>query len=220
MPKRAAGLTARQVQTLKKDGLFADGGGLYLQVSAEGSAKSWIFRYVAPNGKRRDFGLGSSNTWSLAEARERARALRRMVAEGHDPIEEKRAAKARQRVAAATAMTFRQCAEAYIVAHEAGWRNPKHAAQWPATLGTYAYPGFGDLPVATVDVALVMKAIEPIWTKKPETASRVRGRIESVLDWATARGYRQGENPARWRGHLENLLPARSKIARVEHHAA
>ena len=117
-------------------------------------------------------------------------------------------------------MTFQQCAEAYIAAHSAGWRNPKHAAQWPATLDAYVYPIFGGLPVAAVDVGLVMKAVEPIWTAKPETASRVRGRIESVLDWATARGYRQGENPARWRGHLENLLPKRSKVARVEHHAA
>src|SRR5262249_50896286 len=105
-------------------------------------------------------------------------------------------------------------------AHEAAWRNPKHAAQWPSTLAAYVYPVFGMLPVAAVDVGLVMKALEPIWTVKPETAARVRGRIESVLDWATARGYRHGQNPARWRGHLENLLPKRSKVARVEHHAA
>ena len=117
-------------------------------------------------------------------------------------------------------MTFRACAEAYINAHRSGWRNPKHAAQWPATLDAYAYPHSGSLPVQAIDVGLVMKAIEPIWTEKPETASRVRGRIERILDWATARGYRQGENPARWRGHLENLLPARSKVRRVEHHAA
>ena len=114
---------------------------------------------------------------------------------------------------AAKAMTFEACAERYIAAHKAGWRNPKHAAQWPATLGTYVYPVFGALPVQAIDVGLVMKAIEPIWATKPETASRVRGRIESVLDWATARGYRQGENPARWRGHLENLLPKKSQGA-------
>lgn len=220
MPKRAAGLTARQVQTIKSAGLFADGGGLYLQVSAEGSAKSWIFRYTAGTGKRRNFGLGSVETWGLAEARQKALALRRMVANGRDPVDEKRAAVAARRVETAKAMTFRQCAEAYITAHAAGWRNPKHAAQWPATLETYVYPVFGSLPVAAVDVGLVMKAVEPIWSAKPETASRVRGRIESVLDWATARGHRQGENPARWRGHLENLLPKRSKVQRVEHHAA
>ena len=117
-------------------------------------------------------------------------------------------------------MTFAACAERYIASHKVGWRNPKHAAQWPATLGTYVYPVFGSLPVQAVDVGLVMKAIEPIWVQKPETAGRVRGRIERVLDWATARGYRQGENPARWRGHLENLLPKKSKVRRVEHHAA
>ena len=117
-------------------------------------------------------------------------------------------------------MTFRQCGEAYIAAHRAGWKNDKHAAQWPSTLTTYVYPVFGDQPVQVVDVGLVMKALEPIWTEKAETASRVRGRIESILDWATARGYRQGENPARWRGHIENLLPKKTKIRPVEHHAA
>jgi hypothetical protein len=117
-------------------------------------------------------------------------------------------------------MSFEQCAEAYIKSHSAGWKNPKHAAQWPSTLEMYVYPIFGSLPVQGVEVGLVMKALEPIWTTKPETASRVRGRIEAVLDWATARGYRQGENPARWRGHLENLLPKKTKVRRVEHHAA
>jgi hypothetical protein len=117
-------------------------------------------------------------------------------------------------------MTFQACAEAYIAAHRAGWKNAKHAAQWPSTLATYVYPIFGALPVAAIDTGLVMKALEPIWTEKPETASRVRGRIESVLDWAAAREYRQGENPARWRGHLENLLPKKTKVRRVEHHAA
>src|SRR5262249_26279470 len=118
------------------------------------------------------------------------------------------------------AMTFKECAERYIASHKPGWRNPKHAKQWPSTLEAYVYPVFGQLPVQAIDVGLVMKAVEPIWTTKPETAGRVRGRIESVLDWAAARGYRQGENPARWRGHLENLLPKKSKVRRVQHHAA
>lgn len=117
-------------------------------------------------------------------------------------------------------MTFKACAEAYIEAHRVGWRSPKHAAQWRSTLGAYAYPVFGDLPVRSVDVALVMKALEPIWAAKTETASRVRGRVQAVLDCATARGYRQGDDPARWRAHLENLLPKRSKVQRVEHHPA
>src|SRR6516165_7378963 len=154
------------------------------------------------------------------EARGVGAAARRRVREGGDPIEDRRAKRTQKMLEAATGTTFRQCAEAYIKAYEAGWKNPKHAAQWPASLGSYAFPIFGSLPIQAVDVGLVMKALEPIWTTKPETASRVRGRIEAVIDWATARGYRQGENPARWRGHLENLLPARRKGARVEHLAA
>ncbi len=142
------------------------------------------------------------------------------MAEAIDPIEHRAGQAAAGALAAVKAMTFRACADQYISSHRAGWRNPKHAAQWPATLSTYVYPSFGALPVQAVDVGLVMMAVEPIWATKPETAGRVRGRIESILDWATARGYRQGENPARWRGHLENLLPARSKVRRVEHHAA
>jgi integrase len=117
-------------------------------------------------------------------------------------------------------MTFEECASAYVAAHQTGWKNEKHAKQWPQTLKAFVFPVLGSLPVQAVDVALVMRAVEPIWTQKPETAGRVRGRIEAVLDWATARGYRQGENPARWRGHLENLLPKKSRVHRVKHHAA
>ena len=179
----------------------------------------WLYRFQM-HGRRRDMGLGPTDLYSLAEARQKALEARKLVAEGVDPIEARQAKRSAAAVDAAKGMTFRACAEAYINAHRSGWRNPKHAAQWPATLDAYAYPHFGSLPVQAVDVGLVLKAVEPIWTEKPETASRVRGRIESVLDWATARGYRQGENPARWRGHLENLLPPRSKVRRVEHHAA
>lgn len=204
-------LTARRVETLKTPGMHLDGQGLHLRVGKAGN-KSWVYRYAA-NGRVHDMGLGTYPDFSLAEARERAMAQRKLRVDGHDPIAARQASRAK-------ALSFRECAEAYIRAHEPSWRNPKHAAQWPATLGTYVYPAFGDLPVQAVDVGLVMKAVEPIWTTKPETASRVRGRIESVLDWATARGFRTGENPARWRGHLENLLPARSKVRRVEHHAA
>ena len=165
-------------------------------------------------------GLGPVHTISLAEAREKARECRKARLDGKDPIEGRRGERMQERLAAAKAMTFTNCAEAYIAAHRAGWKNPKHAAQWPSTMQTYVYPVVGDLPVQAVDTGLIMKALEPIWTIKPETAGRVRGRIESVLDWATARGYRTGENPARWKGHLENLLPARSKVAKVKHHAA
>jgi len=206
---------------IKAPGFHHDGGGLYLQVR-EGRgdfSRSWVFRYTR-QGKARIMGLGPLDTIGLADARHKAREARKLLLEGIDPIDERDARRTAQRIEKATTMTFRQCAEAYIAAHQAGWKNPKHAAQWPATLAEYVYPFFGGLPVQAVDVGLVMKAIEPIWATKPETASRVRGRIESVLDWAKARGYREGENPARWRGHLENLLPKRSKVRRVEHHAA
>jgi integrase len=211
-------LKALDVSRAKERGYYGDGGGLYLLVGPTG-AKSWVFRFRKA-GRLREMGLGPLHTISLARAREKARAAREQRLDGGDPIEAKHAARQQARLAAAKAMSFQQCAEAYIAAHKAGWRNPKHAAQWPSTLGTYVYPMFGSLPVQTIDVGLVMRALEPLWTVKPETAGRVRGRIESVLDWAAARGYRQGENPARWKGHLENLLPQKSKVHRVAHHAA
>ncbi|MCJ2077900.1 tyrosine-type recombinase/integrase [Methylobacterium sp. E-016] len=211
-------LTALGVARLKAPGMYGDGGGLWLQVSGKG-AKSWIYRFTL-GGKARAMGLGSANTFSLAEARDKARDCRKLTAEGLDPIEIRSGRRQDAAVEAARAITFRSSAASYIGAHRAGWRNAKHAAQWTATLETYAYPAFGDLPVQAVDTGLVMQALEPIWSAKPETATRVRGRIESVLDWATARGYRRGENPARWKGHLQNLLPKRSKVQRVEHHPA
>jgi integrase len=221
--RRVGKLSAIQVSALinkREVGTHSDGGNLYLAISP-GQGASWIFRY-RPHGRRiaRDMGLGSAHTVALKTAREKARQQREMLLDGIDPIEARNAERAAKRLEAAKAMTFRECAEHYIASHKAGWRNPKHAAQWPSTLAAYVYPVFGSLPVQAVDVGLVMKAIEPIWTEKPETASRVRGRIESVLDWATARGYRQGDNPARWRGHLDALLPAKTKVRRVEHHAA
>lgn len=198
--------------------MYGDGGGLWLQVSGAG-AKSWIFRFTL-NGRSREMGLGSFSTFTLAEAREKALACRKLCAEGIDPIQARQVQRGEARLEAAKAMTFRECALAYIESHKAGWRNARHASQWPTTLEGYVYPVFGDLPVQAVDTGLVMKAIEPIWATKSETASRLRGRIESVLDWATTRGYRRGENPARWKGHLQNLLPKRSKVQRVAHHAA
>lgn len=211
-------LTALGVAKLKTPGMYGDGGGLWLQVTGKG-AKSWIFRFTL-RGKSREMGLGPVSTFSLAEAREKALACRKLTYEGVDPIEARNAQRQDAAIEAARAVTFRNCAEAYIEAHKAGWRNAKHAAQWTATLDTYAYPAFGDLPVQAVDTGLVMQALQPIWTTKPETASRVRGRVEAVLDWATTHSYRRGENPARWKGHLQNLLPKRSKVRKVEHHAA
>lgn len=216
MPKRAAGLTARKVETAKTPGLYADGGGLYLQVNALG-AKSWIFRYSLA-GRRRDMGLGSAATIGLAEAREKALQQRKLVAEGNDPIEAKRASKAALAASTAKAVTFKECAITYIASMKPGWKNAKHAAQWVSTLETYAYPVLGAVAVDAVDTHLVLKVIEPLWGKRAETASRLRGRIESILDYAKVRGMRSGENPARWKGHLDQILPARGAVSKVEHH--
>jgi integrase len=211
-------LTNRRIETLKSPGFYADGDNLYLDFK-EPPSKNWVFRYKR-NGRARDHGLGPWPDVSLAEARELASDCRRKLRAGIDPIDEKRAARLQQKLERAKEMTFRQCAEAYIAAHERAWKNPKHAAQWPATLVAYAYPVFGNLPVQVVDTALVVKALEPIWHDRTETASRLRGRLESILGWAATAGYRSGENPARWRGHLENLLPQKSKIAPVRNHPA
>lgn len=204
--------------------MFHDGGGLYLAVDRRGKSVSWVYRYTI-NGKARTMGLGAygkdpSRGVTLAMARERADEARRLRIENKDPLAVRHGERAARKTAAAKAMTFRHGAEAYIAAHKAGWRNEKHAAQWTATLNAYAYPIFGDLPIETIDTALVLKAVEPIWLTKSETASRLRGRIELVLDWGAARGLRKGENPARWRGHLDKILPPKSKVAKVEHHAA
>jgi integrase len=211
-------LTAMKVSRARDPGLLNDGRGLYLRIAA-GRTKSWVYRFMI-SGRAREMGLGSLDDVSLAEARDLARDARRLCKQGLDPIEARRNDRAARRVRHAKAMTFQECATAYIAAHQAGWKNKKHVKQWSQTLQDYVYPAFGFLPVQAIDVALVMKAVETIWTEKPVTAGRVRGRIESVLDWAATRGYRQGENPARWKGHLENLLPKKSKVRRVERHAA
>lgn len=215
-------LTALKVMKVKKPGMYADGAGLYLQVTGDGetkAAKSWIFRFTL-RGRSREMGLGSLSIFGLAEARAKATECRRLMYEGIDPIEARKAARARTALDAAASLTFSDCTKQYIEAQRSGWRNAKHAAQWSTTIKTYAEPTIGTLPVQSVDTSLVMKIVEPIWSKKPETASRLRGRIEAVLDWATARGYRQGDNPARWRGHLDKLLPASAKVRKVKHHAA
>jgi integrase len=213
-------LTAVKVTNTKGKGLYPDGAGLYLRVTKSGS-KSWILRYKR-DGARRDMGLGPVSAISLARARELAAEAGRQCLEGLDPIKVRDAERATAKRIEAGATTFRACAEKMIAAHEIGWRNPKkHATLWRNTLGTYAYPIIGDLPIAVIDTALVMRVLEPIWAQKPETASRVRSRIEAVLDWAkVSGGLRDKENPARWRGHLAHLLPARSKVRRVRHHPA
>src|SRR5262245_23451341 len=211
-------LTALKVDKAKRAGMYADGGGLYLRVTHSGT-KNWVFRFML-NGRPRWMGVGPLHTIGLAEARNRAAVFRMQRHDGVDPIERRRAERLQARLDAAKAVAFKECAAMYIASHKAGWRNPKHASQWEATLGTYAEPVIGDLSVQRIDTALVLKVLEPIWTMKPEAAGRVRGRMESILDWAKVRGYRTGENPARWRGHLDKLLPPRSKVRRVEHHAA
>jgi integrase len=211
-------LTALKVTRTLRRGLYADGGGLYLQVARNGS-RSWLYRYRL-NGKTRHMGLGSLDVVSLADARTAALGCRRLCQAGVDPIVQRDSSLAEARQVAACAMTFDQCAGLYIEAHRSGWRSPKHAAQWRTTLKTYAGPVLGSLPIQMVDVPAILKVIQPIWPKKPETASRLRGRIEAVLNWAASRGLRQGENPARWKGHLEMLLPKISKVRKVKHHAA
>jgi len=206
------------VAKAKRPGMYGDGDGLYLRVTADG-AKNWVYRYMLA-GRPRWMGLGSVALYGLAEARGKALDARRLRHEGIDPIEARRATRAQVRLDAAKAMTFKQCAQAYIKAHRAGWRNIKHAAQWEATLATYAEPIIGALPVQAIDTALVLRVLEPIWETKPETAGRLRGRIEVILDRAKVLKQRDGENPARWRGHLDKLLPARSRVRKVEHHAA
>jgi integrase len=216
--KKIDRLSPRRVATERGPGYYADGGGLYLQVSPVGT-KSWIFRFTL-NGRAREMGLGSENTFTLAEARDKARACRKQIADGVDPIDARRAERAHGRLEAAKSLTFAECAKAYIEAHRAGWSNAKHASQWQNTLETYVGPVFGALPVQAIDTDLVMLALEPLWRNKSETATRLRGRIESILDWAKVRGLRAGDNPARWRGHLDMLLPRPSKVKTVEHHAA
>jgi integrase len=214
-------LTALNVDRMREPGLHHDGAGLYLQVTAgrDGVTKSWLYRFVL-DGKERRMGLGSFSDVSLAEAREKAGNARKHVKDGVDPIEHRRTMRAATALAKTKAMTFDQCRDAYITSHRSTWRNTKHAWQWNASLATYVTPFFGKVSVQDVDVALVTKALEPIWTTIPETASRLRGRIEVILDWAKVRGLRSGENPARWRGHLDHLLPRRSKVRKVKHHAA
>jgi len=217
-------LTDAEVRKITKAGLHADGAGLYLSVTptkVEGvMSRSWVVRYTAPDGRRRSMGLGGYPEVGLAAARRHAAAIRETARAGADPIDAKREARRAAAMKVMREVTFKQCAESFIETHRTSWRNEKHAAQWRSTLSTYVYPVFGELPIAQVDTGLVTKVLDPIWSTKNETASRIRGRIEIVLDWAKTRGHRDGENPARWKGHLQHALPARKKVARIKHHAA
>jgi integrase len=223
---RGAELSAAFVRTAKP-GRYCDGDGLYLLVKKSG-ARFWIFRYRLHGAKMREAGLGRAgegrNCVRLSEAREKASSLFKQVKSGIDPLVARdaamAAAKAATQDAAVRGITFRDAARRFIDSHSAAWKNAKHAAQWDSTIQNYVNPVFGDLAVAEVATAHVLAAVEPIWIAKPETASRLRGRVETILDFAKARGWRSGENPAAWKGHLALTLPARSKVAKVEHHAA
>lgn len=220
MPKKAKQLSALTISKLLAHGFYFVGGvdGLALSVSPTG-ARNWILR-VRIAGKRSDVGLGAFPEVSLAQARDVALEYRQQIRQGINPIIAKREAKAALRAAQASFITFEEAAKQYIAAHENSWKNIKHASQWRNTLNQYAYPTIGKLHVKDVSLEHIMKVLEPIWATKTETATRLRGRIESVLDWARVRGYRTGDNPARWKGNLDTLLPARNKVAKVKHHEA
>ena len=230
MQREYGRLTAKKAENAKpKSGkqwaVMPDGGCLYLQVTTNKHGeinRSWLFKYQL-DGQRREMGLGSLKDRSLAEARTKARELRQQLLDGTDPLlakqqarEERRAALAEQ----AKRITFRECAEGYVASHADGWRSAKHTRQWLSSVADHAFPILGNLAVSDITTAHVVKVLEPIWTAIPETASRVRNRIERILDWAKVREYRDGENPARWRGHLAELFPAKGKVRKVKHHAA
>ena len=211
-------LSANLVKALAERGYYADGGGLYFRVSEFGT-RLWAFRYTRA-GKAREMGLGPYPDVTLKEARELALEARKQLREELDPIEKRQASRSAMVAERLAALTFEQCTAAFIAAKEKEWKNAKHGEQWRTTLATYADPVIGRLLVRDVQQAHILKILEPIWTSKTETASRLRGRIENVLDYAAARGYRKGDNPARWRGHLDKILATPSKVAKVEHHTA
>jgi integrase len=213
-------LTAKRVEREKRQGRYRDGHirGLYLQVGPTGG-KSWLLRFER-DGRERWLGLGPLDVVDLKMARERARAARLLLLDGVDPIDHKKAERAKLAAAKARLLTFREAAQAYFNQHEGKWKNAKHANQVLTTLRQYAYPVLGNMAVAEIGVPEILRAIEPHWHSKTETMSRVRGRIESVLDWCAVRGYRTGDNPARWKGHLSEVLPARGQIKKTNHHPA
>ena len=212
--RRIGKLTARFVETTKTAGLHGDGGGLYLKVGDSG-AKSWIVRWSSA-GNVHKLGLGATHTVSLVRARERAADVRRLILDGIDPREARRAAA----IAEAKSISFDDACERYIASHRAGWKTAKHVRQWQTTLATYASPVLGKLPVSAIDTGMVMRVLAPLWTVQNATAFRLRGRLEAVLAWSKVHGYRSGENPAVWRNNLDHLLPTPTKVRRTVHHAA
>jgi integrase len=218
MPKIAKELSPLAISKIKNLGWHAVGhvAGLGLKVSSTGT-RSWVMR-VMVGGKRREFGLGSYPTTQLASARDRARSTRDQIFAGNDPSVAKREAKSALMAAKAKSVTFKKLAEQFIEQHESAWKNSKHAAQWVSTLETYAFTICGNMVVSDITTPVVLKILEPIWTSKTETASRLRGRIEAIIDYAIAKGLREGPNPARWKGHLALTLPAKRRVSPVVHH--
>ena len=220
---RAARLTVKEIQRKTTPGLHGDGGGLWLQITKTG-VKSWLFRFMV-KGKAYGMGLGPLHSVTLAEARHKAANARRLLVEGINPLEERRRLHAQDAATRARTMSFAACSAQYIAAHRAAWKNAKHGEQWSSTLQTYVHPVIGKLPVGDIDTSLIVKVLtqrdpkgNSFWEVKTETASRVRGRIEAILGWATTSGFRSGDNPARWKGNLENLLANISKRSRVKNH--
>lgn len=229
-------LTAKQVEKQRTPGRYADGGGLYLQVqpaAAGGFTQSWLFRFKFA-GRAREMGLGPVHTIGLAEAREKAKECRKQLLDGVDPIDARDEAAARKAAEVANFQTMKQCAEAYMRSHRSKWTNAKHAAQWANTFETYVYPKIGTVPINQVDTTHVLRVLEqpvnvgsekhpqmdPLWTARAETASRLRGRLEKVLGWAKSRKLRDGDNPAAWKDHLEHALLNVPRTSRIEHHPA
>jgi integrase len=208
-------LTAVKVARTKAPGMYADGGSLYMRI-APGGSKQFVFRYIR-GGRLHDMGIGPTHTISLAEARDRATEARKLLLDGIDPLTAKRTRLAALKAADARAMTFADCAKGFIKDNEASWTSAKHRREWEASLIRYAFPVLGSLPVAAIDTPLVLRVLKPIWSTIPESASRLRGRIENVLGWATVHHYRSGDNPARWNGLLEHALPP---VVKGEHHKA
>ena len=211
-------LTTKTINSLKNPGYYSDGNGLYLQIS-KSLTKSWLFIYKR-DGKKFEIGLGSLNTETLVEAREKAQDYKKLLASGINPLTEKRKNEQERLLANALSMTFEQCVTSYFELNKHAWKNTKHASQWLNTLTQYCNPIIGNLAIEDIDTALVTKCLEPIWITKNETASRLRGRIEQVLSWATVKKYRTGENPARWKGHLDQILPKPSKVQTAKHYPA
>jgi integrase len=218
MAKTVKRLKDMQIRRLSKPGSYPDGEGLYLQVRTSG-AKDWFYRYEV-DGKGRKRGLGSYPTISLEQARDDALECRQLRQQGIDPVDYAKAQRQKEALDEAKSFTFKECALAYINSHQQGWKNRKHESQWRNTLDTYAYPTIGDIGVQDIDIGLVLDVLEPIWYEKTETASRVRQRIENILDWATVKQYRSGDNPALWRGRLDKLLPKRVKVQKPVHFPA